>query len=411
MGSSMTGNAVVLDAIDPAERLMSPWIFARGAFRLRSAPRDKYRLRGLLKVLHMCFYPEWTYAQVTAMHRTRQKTLRERGLDSRGPAEQALTDGQSLASMATKIARQVACTQSQNKLMAQGLMVDRQCNEVIMHEEMKAGKWTIPMTTEENQANLALLRKWVIPTENIPTTYIHPLVWRFFHYMDARGLCPRSAQVVVGHMAMGIGTAIDQLWVETATGRTVLVELKKWESGTYYLHTARMRRPLHRLKNSACNQHQLQLVMSLYLLQHTFDISVDVAWVVRLHTTGLTVYPLRRWARDPAVLASLLNVIATFTAPLRHVRDLPIGQGDVSLDGHEPLRGPGGTLERPGLPLERPSNDEDDLPSGRSRSQQKQKQKKRRRVPSDTRAARGVASRTLHSPMQNGAYMGFENLY
>jgi hypothetical protein len=332
----MTGNAVSLDADEPADRLVSPWVFARGAFRLRSAPRDKYRLRGLLKVLHMCFYPEWTYAQVTAMHRTRQKTLRERGMDSRGPAEQALTDGQSLASMATKIARQTACSQSQNKLMAQGLMVDRQCNEVIMHEEMKAGKWTIPMTTQENDSNLALLRKWAIPTENIPTTYIHPLVWRFFHYMDARGLVPRSAQVAVGHAGLGIATAIDQLWIESATGRTVLVELKKWESGTYYLHTGRMRPPLHRLKNSACNQHQLQLVMSLYLLQHTFDISVDMAWVVRLHTTGLRVYPLRAWARDPEVMDSMLHVVRSFTAPLRRVRDLPDTLGDGPVDGHEP---------------------------------------------------------------------------
>lgn len=309
----ITGVPADLDNQMPHLRLVSPFLFHKGGFVTKT---DKTRLRGLCPVLQQCFYPTWSYDQVTAMYKAERKSLRERGLDGETPMMRVYADNTIPASASSKAAAHIARARSKNKSMAQGKMVDEQCNAMIMHTEIREHKHQIPVSPSDHTSNVHLMARWGMTMVNIPANGIHPLVWRFFHYMDNRGLVPLCAQTIVGDTKLGIATAVDQLWRYRGTGRLLLVEMKKWENGTYNKHTGNMCVPFDQKKNHAQNQHQLQLLLSLYLLQHTFHICIDEAWVVRLHTTGISIYPLCKWARDSRTLDTMLEIMAKFTRSL-----------------------------------------------------------------------------------------------
>jgi hypothetical protein len=202
------------------------------------------------------------------------------------------------------------------RTMAQGNMVDHQCNALINNKPL--GMLTsLPCRGDHLRARVALLRRLGKDPTTIPVLGIHPLVWKFLFFMDKTGFLPVAAQIGVVDHDTGVGTMCDQVWQHRNSGFLVLVELKKWESVNYEVATGRMQPPYHRALNHHRNQHQLQLAYSLHMLEKTFRFRMRAAYVVRLHAFGVEVYPLEEWASSQRILTHALTKVRAYLAPLR----------------------------------------------------------------------------------------------
>ena len=316
----LEGNPVYLDMDDPNQRLRSPFEFKKGCFRqIGGEAGDTYS--GITRILHACFYKDWTMYQVSAMVREEERILRERGLDHRSPVERFMQDGKTLASLATKVAVLNSRASTKQKMMAQGTAVDDQCTAMFSGKKLKPIRWQVCFSQKEAKTHIRLLHKWNIDVRLVPVYKIHPLTWLYLHYMDDLGLRPVCAQTIVGCDDLKIATQIDHLWVNPETQKLTLVELKTWNKITYFKSTGKMHKPFNKRRNHPANQHQLQLALTLYLLQKTFDIQVDEAMVVRVGLDGVTPYPLKRWAMHHKAVNEMLSRVQKYMRYIKAVKN------------------------------------------------------------------------------------------
>jgi hypothetical protein len=314
----LTNRTVYPDHPNPLERFPSPIVYEK---RLRSlASADNTRFAGLTGTLFHCFYPNASPEQISFVGKQRRTSKRVTGIDDQHPIETVIRAETKGTMMAAKAAALENARSTRAKAMAQGNMVDHQCNAIINNTPV--GHTTnLPCRSEQLQARVALLLRFGKNPVDIPVLGIHPLVWNFFFYMDQRGFSPSAAQIGVVDSDVGIATMCDQIWRHRETGYHVMVELKKWETINYEVCIGKMAEPYTQVHNNHKSHHQLQLVFSLAMFEKTFNFRMKAAYVVRLHSSGVCVYPLYPWVLSPQVLTRAMQIIQRFLAPTRETTE------------------------------------------------------------------------------------------
>ncbi len=130
---------------------------------------------------------------------------------------------------------------------------------------------------------------------------------RLFRTLDAWKLTPIEAQIPVGNASFRIGTAVDLL-CRHEKGHKVVIEVKTGFDRYYRRFSGMLKPPFQKQDNSPRNQHQLQLAFSAQLYSSQVKEAVS-AYVVRIHRTGESVYPLDKWAKEK--IADAFKAIAS----------------------------------------------------------------------------------------------------
>jgi hypothetical protein len=323
------------DHANPLERFPSPIKYVAQLKCLASA--DHMRFSGLTRTLFHCFYPNASPEQISFVGKQRRQSKRNTGIDNQHPIEDVVRAETKGTLMAAKAAALENARTIRAKAMAQGNMVDHQCNAIINNTPV-GNTTNLPCRADQLRARVALMLRFGKNPAEIPMLGIHPLVWNFFFYMDQRGFSPSAAQVGVVDRDIGIATMCDQIWRHRSTGYHVLIELKKWETINYEVCIGKMAEPYAQINNNHKSHHQLQLAFSLAMFEKTFNFRMKAAYVVRLHSSGVCVYPLYPWVLSSSLLSQAMKTIQHFLAPTReptqgnHSRsqDIPCTKGKES---------------------------------------------------------------------------------
>lgn len=325
------------DKSDPRERFPSPIKYVT---QMRSfATADGEKMAGLTRTLFQCFYPTADPIQIRSAGKAMRANRLEMGIDGTSYIERIIAQESKGTMFAAKAAALETAKTTRAKIMAQGNMVDQQCNAIIMNSRFGATT-TLPCSADRLRARVALLIRFGKDPTMIPVLGIHPLVWVFLFYMDKHGFAPVAAQVGVCDQDVGIATMIDQIW-RHESGYLVMIELKKWETLNYDIPTGQMKHPYEKARNSHRFQHQLQLAFGLAMFEKTFNFRVRACFVARVHSNGVRLYRLAKWASSAQIMQQALVVVKEFLLPLRVLSEpAPVNRllsDSVPAAGVEPL--------------------------------------------------------------------------
>ncbi len=322
---------------EPTDGLVTTEFPAANRKRKRKPAKVKSpQLRGLCQLLQCLFYPDWSFREVMIIHKRRRALRAERGLD---PAAYVRASMKDAPPQIKALARQAdARVRVQNRTTREGgRLLDAQVNAIVMRDldffnsnqshryvyldsqiddyVTILSDWWWPGPDDDNEDDTHPSELQIEENKNsilqvLPV--IHPTVWNLVCYMWNKGLRPLAAQVPVGCLRSRLATCIDHIWQRADTDQLVLVELKKWrDTLTLDLSNGHMHWPFDKLKNSARNQHQIQLSVSLFLLQSTFGVQVHEAWVV--HVSGdqvsRTVLSKDAWRSTQAAIRLIKNTL------------------------------------------------------------------------------------------------------
>ena len=124
--------------------------------------------------------------------------------------------------------------------------------------------------------------------------------------LEREKLVPLRAQVVVHDEEVRLGTACD-LVCASPRGGYAIIEIKTGFEGGYLNHSGVMHGALHGVPDSAFAQHQLQLMLTMYLFNKTFGVRSLEGYIVRASREGVYVYPARK--KFAQVLPKVLRAI------------------------------------------------------------------------------------------------------
>jgi hypothetical protein len=183
--------------------------------------------------------------------------------------------------------------------MATGELVDKEltaltalvCRDTGTLEGFVAGYISPTLTKKDHVAWTALRSK------------AHPFTIKIAQLLARLGLKPIAAQVPVARSDLMRATAADLICTDR-DGHLFLFEIKCGFAGYYKRHTPyRMRKPLQAFDDSPYNQHQLQLLITVRMFEHTYARRLRGAAVLRATEAGVVSYDAdsKLWAMWPAI--------------------------------------------------------------------------------------------------------------
>lgn len=287
---------VLLDHPEPLKRFNSPFYFHRKLQCFVHRDDKTTRLWGLWRSISWLF-PGYSFKAVSNKAKQSEKKRSVFGLPTKLPLTLTVLSKSGIPSLMSKEAIKTGRDKAiQSKFTGRsiGRRVDRNCCALINNMPCR-DKQLFAYSTESRYHYRQLLEDLGLESD-IDTTRVHLMSWIVFEYLHRHGYRPVAAQIPAGNLDHHIATAADMIWKCTKTGKLLLIELKKQESNTYTLHTGMMAKPLETKTNSALHQHQIQLAVTKHLLEETYHIRFDLAWVLRVHTRGIQTYALESWA-------------------------------------------------------------------------------------------------------------------
>ena len=142
----------------------------------------------------------------------------------------------------------------------------------------------------------------------------HPLTTKFVQALKVLRLHPVAAQTLVGDPAEGLGTGVDLVAMDEASGELVLVELKCGFNSYADKGTGHMLHELSAYPNSPRYQHQAQLAVTAELFRRTFGVAPRTAYVLCANDHGVSYHELEpEFKRAAAALVARLAALRKAT--------------------------------------------------------------------------------------------------
>lgn len=111
-------------------------------------------------------------------------------------------------------------------------------------------------------------------------------------------LTPMQTQVPVCYQPAGVGTLVDVVACDPVTNKKYILEIKDGYDPAHYFKCSKhpLNPPFQKHSDCEFNQHQLQLHYTKLFYHFTFpNESIGGAFVIRVHSKGVDVYPQQKW--------------------------------------------------------------------------------------------------------------------
>jgi hypothetical protein len=279
------------------------------------------RLSGVAELLKKTLFPHYDFTEVCVLQEKLKRERSDLGID-----DASVVSGASLKEMLGDIPElrgSVMWKQQQSgdafRGRTAGSRIDAECSGICNGDSaadiMKAAAEfgggdsapSMTYTPDLLRAYSAAFSRCGLPTALSHSSFIvrlHPYTSAVVAFLAQHDYVPVKGQVEVGTVKWGLGTAVDMLWQQQSSGKLLLVELKKWERGTYTIRQGNMKAPLLHVANCAHTHHQLQLAITRCLFMRTFAqftrVHAPDGLVLCVHKLGIDVHPLEKWAEQVA---------------------------------------------------------------------------------------------------------------
>jgi len=119
---------------------------------------------------------------------------------------------------------------------------------------------------------------------------IHEFTKRILLFIRQQNWIPFISEFMVFDEDIRVGTAIDLVCLDIATGKVIFLEFKTGYEGYFDRYTSYMRKSLSKLTNSPSNQAHIQLITSVLITMKSHRITVDEfeMYVIRVDNTCLS---------------------------------------------------------------------------------------------------------------------------
>jgi hypothetical protein len=137
---------------------------------------------------------------------------------------------------------------------------------------------------------------------------------RILKLLLTKGWIPVASELMVYDEELKIATAIDLIVLEVTTQKMFFIELKTgYENEEYGIHPTDkgMSKPLNKIANCPQNRHQLQLLMTLLIVQRGHKFKPDGAFILRSCSKQemAVLIGMAQWTTDPSIHKSILNAL------------------------------------------------------------------------------------------------------
>lgn len=247
--------------------------------------------RGVIPTMRAAFYPTYTY-QSQQQQQQQQPPSMNGDLQPTNTMLSGTVSAQRLSgTVEEKKKHENALHVARLRGIALGTLVDKQLADAVETMRRNPGM-SITMFLSARKRRHAAGYKG-----------LHDRTYRILRCLATLRWHPLACQLPVSSTTKRVATLVDLLCYDTVRQRYVIVETKSGFARDYDVSSHFMEKPLSHVTQSTHNQHQLQLLATMVLFAHTFQLSSAAtaelrAAVLRVDDTCVQSYPLQKWGEQ-----------------------------------------------------------------------------------------------------------------